>query len=88
MAKKKIIPFIILAIIALSAIFLPGYAKLQDLITENKRLEERITKLQKSVTDLAAEKEKLENDINYIEKVAREKMGLVKEGEKKIEREE
>ncbi len=90
MARKKIIDkkkliLIILALIVLSAIFLPGYSKLQDLIAENSRLEKRITDLQDSVEQLTSEKERLENDIIYIEKVAREKMGLIKKGETKIE---
>ena len=87
MAKKNII-IILIAVITILAVFLPGYTKLQDLIAENKRLERRIDKLQESVQILGEEKNRLENDITYIEKIAREKMGLVKEGEKKIEREE
>lgn len=87
MAKKKII-FIIIIIIILAAVFLPGYAKLQDLIAENKSLAKRIAELQESMEELAAEKDRLENDIIYIEKIAREKMGLIKKGEKRIEIEE
>lgn len=87
MAKKKII-FIIIVIIGLAVVFLPRYTKLEDLIAENKRLEKRIGELRESMEELEAEKERLENDIAYIEKIAREKMGLIKKGEKKIELEE
>ena len=92
MAKKKIIDkkrliLIILVLIALSVIFLPSYTKLQDLKLENSRLEKRITDLQDSVRQLTVEKERLESDIIYIEKVAREKMGLIRKGETKIETE-
>jgi len=81
---KKIIVFIIVIVI-LFILFLPGYTKLQDLIIKNKELEARILELRKSVADLTVEKEKLETDLTYIEKIAREKLGLIKEGEKIIE---
>ena len=87
MAQKKIIIIVILIIIVLSVIFLPGYTKLQDIITENKNLGNRIHELQNSAQQLTEEKERLESDIIYIEKIAREKMGLIKKGERKIERE-
>ena len=86
MAKKKII-FIVIAIIILIALFLPGYAKLQDLLSENKDLAMRIDALQASISELKTEKVRLESDIIYIEKIARQKLGLIKEGEKIIERE-
>ena len=85
MAKKKLILFVILIIIALLIIFLPGYTKLQDLIAENRRFEKRVEELNKSIIDLTREKERLESDITYIEKIVREKMGLIKKGEKKLE---
>ena len=72
---------LVAAIIILAAILLPGYTKLQDLIAENKRLEERIAELGESMEELKEEKEKLENDILYIEKVARKNLGVVREDE-------
>jgi len=84
MARKKIILFIILTIIVLLAIFLPGYTRLQDVARENRKLEEEISRMEETVNTLMQEKERLESDITYIEKIAREKMGLVKEGERVI----
>lgn len=81
MAKRSLILLIIGAIVILIIMLLPGYAKLQDIMAENRRLEKRIEALTKSIQDLRAEKEKLESDILYIEKVAREKLGAVREGE-------
>jgi len=82
MAKKRInIVTILIIAVVLIAVFLPGYTKLQDLVAENKRLEERIDELVKSVDSLEGEKEKLESDILYIEKVARQKFGVVREDE-------
>jgi len=87
MEKKSLrIAIIAAVIIALAAILLPGYSKLQDLVAENKKLEERIGQLTKSVEDLEVEKEKLEDDILYIEKVARDKLGVVREDEFVIEK--
>ena len=79
MLRKASWLFLISFVILL--IFLPGYSKLQELKQKNKELEERVGAVEKENTDLAQEKEKLENDIVYLERIAREKMGLVKEGE-------
>ncbi len=82
MAKKKLgILIAIVIIVILMVTLLPGYTKWQDLIAENKRLRRRITKLSRSIEDLEKEKQKLESDILYIEKVAREKLGVVREDE-------
>ena len=82
MTKKKIIILaVILVSVLLAVLFLPGYTKLQDLVAENKRLEKRIVDLGASIEELTKEKEKLENDILYIEKVARENLGVVREDE-------
>ncbi|MBM3248865.1 MAG: septum formation initiator family protein [Candidatus Omnitrophica bacterium] len=62
-------------------IFLPSYAKLQDLKQKNIELEDRIAELQQKNTELLKTKELLENDPFYLEKVAREKMGVTKKGE-------
>lgn len=85
MAKKKLIFVVILILIILLIAFLPGYTKLQDLISENNEMEKKIGELQNSIVELTKEKERLETDLTYIEKIAREKMGLVKKGEKKLE---
>lgn len=62
-------------------IFLPGYTKLQDLKQKNKDLETRAKALQKENVALKQKKELLENDPFYLEKVAREKMGVSRKGE-------
>jgi len=82
MTKKKVIILgIIVALAVLAVLFLPGYTKLQDLVAENRRLEKKIVELGTSVEDLKKEKEKLEGDILYIEKVARENLGVAREDE-------
>ncbi|MDD5435978.1 MAG: septum formation initiator family protein [Candidatus Omnitrophica bacterium] len=62
-------------------IFLPPFAKYQELKYKNKKLEERIEGLKRENAELTEEKRKLETDINYVEKKAREKIGVVRKGE-------
>lgn len=62
-------------------IFFPGYAKMQELRQKNKDLEDNIKKLQAENLKFSQERERLENDPEYLERVAREKLGIVKKGE-------
>ena len=72
---------IYLLIGVLIVIFLPPFAKYQELRYKNKKLEERINYLKADNARLAEEKMRLETDILYIEKTAREKIGVVRKGE-------
>ncbi|MCQ9206635.1 MAG: septum formation initiator family protein [Omnitrophica bacterium] len=80
MAKKRLI-YILIAVFVFGAIFLPGFSKLQELKEENRNLGKRIEILKKTNKELREEKEKLENDPTYIEKIAREKLGMARKGE-------
>lgn len=71
----------LLCILGIVAIFLPGYLKLEELKYRNSRLQAEIDKTKRSNLELVAEKGKLQKDKNYIEKVARDKMGVAKKGE-------
>lgn len=68
--------------VAILIFFLPSYAKMQDLRAKNEEYAKRIEVLQKRNAALEKEKHLLETDPAYLEKVARNKMGLIKEGEK------
>lgn len=81
MAKKKYRAKALLVIVVLIIIFLPSFARYQELNYKNKRLEERIQFLRKENKRLEEEKSRLETDITYIEKSAREKLGVVRKGE-------
>ena len=81
MAKKVISLKTYLVIGVLIAIFLPPFAKYQELRAKNKKLEEQLVSLRKESRILETEKMKLETDINYVEKKARERIGIVKKGE-------
>ena len=62
-------------------IFLPPFARYQELRYKNKKLEERLESLKEENARLTEEKRLLETDINYVEKKAREKIGVVRKGE-------
>jgi len=62
-------------------IFLPGYTKLQEARDKNRDLEIKTKRLTVENTLLQQELQKVENDPVYQEKIAREKMGVVRKGE-------
>ncbi len=81
MSKKLNRAKILLVLAVLVIIFLPSLARYQELRIKNDRLEERINVLGKENKRLEEEKLRLETDITYIEKKAREKLGVVRKGE-------
>ncbi|MBU4458193.1 MAG: septum formation initiator family protein [Candidatus Omnitrophica bacterium] len=81
MGRLKINPLYIAIAVVLVVVFLPGYAKFMELRAKNISLEKEIEKLEQENMALYREKEKLEKDIHYIEKVARDSMGVAREGE-------
>ena len=62
-------------------IFVPPFAKYQELRYKNQKLAERIDELKAENKTLEEKKKRLETDIVYVEKRARDKMGLVRKGE-------
>jgi cell division protein FtsB len=62
-------------------VFLPGYTRLQQLKVKNSDLETKIKQLNIDNTLLQQELRRIENDPVYQEKIARDKMGVVRKGE-------
>ena len=62
-------------------VFLPSYSQMQDLRQKNLDYARKIEVLEQEKVRLEEEKRRLEEDPAYLEKVARENMGLIKEGE-------
>ena len=62
-------------------VFIPPFAKYQELQYKNRKLEERIIALQLENKRLEVQERLLQTDVNYVEKKAREKIGLVRKGE-------
>ena len=81
MAKKIKTAKVLLVAAVVVAVFLPSFARYQEMNYKNKRLEERIRLLGMENRRLEEEKVKLETDITYIERKAREKLGVVRKGE-------
>ena len=59
-----------------------GLLKLYKIKNERKLIQIKIANLRAERETLKNEKNKIENDLNYIEKIAREKYKMVKPGEK------
>lgn len=68
-------------IVILLVIYLPGYSKLQELKAKNSQLLDNIERLKNENSELTLQIKRLKDDPFYIEKKARDKMGIVKEGE-------
>lgn len=68
-------------VIFLLVVFLPGYTKLQELRDKNRDLQARVKRLKIENSLLQEELKRVENDPVYQEKIAREKMGVVRKGE-------
>ena len=62
-------------------IFVPSYSQKQDLKRKNQEYSQKMIELKEENLALREEKRRLEEDPVYLEAVAREKMGLAKEGE-------
>ena len=59
-----------------------GFIQIHSLWQEKKNLEKESKMWQAKIVDLEIEKKRLSEDKFYIEKEARERLGMVKEGEK------
>lgn len=73
--------WLLTGIIVIIAFFLPSYTQMQDLKQRNADYQHQIQDLTKKNAALREEKRLLIEDPDYFEKVAREKMGLVKDNE-------
>ncbi|MGD2278893.1 MAG: septum formation initiator family protein [Candidatus Omnitrophota bacterium] len=81
MEGKKVIFYIVVFLVLLCVVYLPGFFKLRDLRKENKDLQKRITLLEEHNEVLKEEIASMQEDPGYVEKKAREKLGVLKKGE-------
>ncbi len=81
MEAKKIAFYLIGIITLLVIVFLPGYSEFQRLREENAGYQSRIEVLEETNDKLKEELVKLQEDPDYVEKRAREKLGIVRKGE-------
>lgn len=81
MEGKKIALYLLAFLAAFCIIFLPGYSELHKLKGENEQLQKRIRLLEAHNDKLKEELVMMKEDPEYIERKAREKLGIVKKGE-------
>ena len=82
--KKFIRGVLVLIVATLVIIFIfgdHGLFQLHKLKQERKEVQKHITQLRENRETLITEKNRLENDLQYIEKLAREKYRMAKPGE-------
>ncbi len=79
MLKKAL--FLMLVLIALFAVFFGPLSKRQEMREKNEDYAKKIKYLEQKQENLLEERRRLREDPEYLEKVARDKMGLVREGE-------
>ena len=79
MIKNALLLCIVLA--GVFFLYLPSYVAMQRLHEKNQVYQKKITDLERSNTKLAGERKRLLEDPQYFEKVAREKMGIIKDDE-------
>ena len=85
-SQKRIVRGVLLLIFStLIIVFIfgdHGILQLYKLKKERENIQKHIVELRKNRELLTAEKNRLENDLNYIEQLAREKYRMAKPGEK------
>lgn len=81
MAKRKLVIYLLAAAVTLLIVFLPGISQLHELREKNEELLRRVEELKAANAALREEKELLLNDPVYLEKVARQRLGMAREGE-------
>ncbi len=81
MEKKRVILYWLGFLILLGALFLPGFTERQKLREKNDELERRIVLLEEHNKELEEELIRLQQEPEYVERKAREKLGIVKKGE-------
>lgn len=83
--KKKRRRVVMWTVIALAALTLItgnyGFYQIYKINREKRELEQEIARLKLEQEELIRDRERLKNDLIYIEKVAREKYSMVREGE-------
>jgi cell division protein DivIC len=79
MIKNALLLFFICA--AVLVFFLPSYLKMQELSQRNQAYDRKIADLEKSNVNLGDERKMLSDDPEYLERVAREKFGIIKDDE-------
>ena len=79
--SKKMLSKSIIVIAIVAAIFTPPLLKYQQVRSRSNKLDSQIKSLKKETSRLEEERRRLQTDIIYVEKRARDKTGVAKKGE-------
>ncbi len=79
MIKNALVLFITCAVVFV--LFLPSYIKMQEMNERNNAYQRQIKDLTLENAKLSEERRRLIDDPEYLERVARRKFGIIKEGE-------
>jgi cell division protein FtsB len=80
MGQKSGVKTVIFVVILLAA-FLPPFVKYQQINYKSKALDRQLKSVKEEIKTLEEEKRRLETDIIYVEKKARDRIGVAKKGE-------
>jgi cell division protein FtsL len=82
--KKTAIRSILIVILTLGVVYLFAreISEVRFLRGENKKIEKKIEQLEIANKELEVKIKTIRNDKRYIEKIAREELGMIKEGDK------
>lgn len=72
---------VLAALLILCWIYLPSITRYRELKSEEERLSQKIREIDQKIKVLADERNLLQTDVAYLEKVIREELGFVKPGE-------
>jgi cell division protein FtsB len=72
---------LIIALFVFFWVYLPTLSKYRDLKTRQEEIEAQIETLETKIKEVREERDLLKNDVDYLEKVIRDELGLVKPGE-------
>ncbi len=81
MAVKKKLTLLLLVAIISGIVLFPGYRRIYELREKNREHERRIELLEENNQKLRDELIRLKEDPDYLEKKARNKLGIIKDGE-------
>jgi cell division protein FtsB len=76
-----VVGFVFLVLLIFAAVYLPTLSRYRNLKMQQEQIEREIGELDEKIKALVEERELLQNDVQYIEKIIRDQMGLVKPGE-------